>query len=394
MRVSIKHLILMTAVAAATACQDYDRTVTAPSSGYADEQAQKAPAQPHGPVVRITSPLNDDAVAGGVGKVNAGSLVGGSAFSIVIETVTGDADVAANESANIRNTALLGQANPNFPGLSVLIDADMIAPDGTIIPRNTNLANLFNTLGVDDSPGKGVTVWAGWHVLESFGDDVKKFTITASVRDANGNVGTDVVSVKVDKHGTTGQALTPAPTAVRGDGVDDYDGPEVALIGPRDPSTIARGTATGPSFAFFQVAALDRSGAGSGVNENGDGITIPVGLIRDGGQFATFGDNRNYPGLSFTFDVDFRRGNGAIVPAGKNLAPAFDIAGTVLDHRGNGRTITTASWVAGGSFILPEGKTSVTVTARVTDNAGKSGSVSRTFEVSPVDEGQLLTPAP
>ena len=66
----------------------------------------------------------------------------------------------------------------------------------------------------------------------------------------------------------------------------------------------------------------------------------------------------------------------------------------MLDHRGNGNVITTASWVAGGSFILPEGKTSVTVTARVTDNAGKSGSVSRTFEVSPVDEGQLLTPAP
>jgi hypothetical protein len=203
-----------------------------------------------------------------------------------------------------------------------------------------------------------------------------------------------VVKVKVDKHGTSGQALTPAPTAVRGDGVDDYNGPEVELVGPREASAIARGTATGPSFAFFQVAAIDRSGAGIGVNENGAGITNPVGLIRDGGQFATFADNRNFPGLSLTFDVDFRRGNGAIVPAGKNLAPAFDIAGSVLDHRGNGRVITTASWVAGGSFVLPEGKTSVTVTARVTDNAGKSGSVTRTFQVSPTIEGQLLTPAP
>ena len=394
MRVNIKHLVLMTVTAAAAACHDYERSVAAPSGDYASQQGEKATAEVRGPIVRITSPVKGDVVAGGEGTAGAGSLVGGSAFSIVIETVTGDADVAANESTNIRNTALLGQANPNFPGLSVLIDADMIAPDGTIIPRNTNLANLFNTLGVDDSPGKGVTVWAGWHVLESFGDDVKNFTITASVRDANGNVGTDVVTVKVDKQGTTGQALTPAPTTVGGDGVDDYDGPEVTLIGPRDLSTIARGTATGPLFAFFQVEALDRSGAGIGVNENGAGITTPVGLIRDGGQFATFGDNRNFPGLSFTFDVDFRRGNGAIVPAGKNLAPAFDIAGSVLDHRGNGRVITTASWVAGGSFILPEGKTSVTVTARVTDNAGKSGSVSRTFEVSPTAEGQLLTPAP
>ena len=393
MRVSIKHLILMTAVSAATACQDYSRTVTAPNGGYADEHAQKAPAQPRGPLVRITSPLNDDAIAGGSGKVGAGSLVGGSAFSIVIETVTGAADVAANESINIRNTALLGQPNPNFPGLSVLIDADMIAPDGTIIPRNTNLANLFNTLGTDDSPGKGVTTWVGWHVLESFGDEVKNFTISASVRDAEGNVGTDVVKVKIDKQRTTGQALTPVPTAVGGDGVDDYDGPEVTLVGPRNPSSIALGTATGPSFAFFQVSALDRSGAGIGVNENGEG-TATVGLIRDGGQFATFGDNRNFPGLSFTFDVDFRRGNGAIVPAGKNLAPAFDIAGSVLDHRGNGHVISTASWVAGGSFILPEGKTSVTVTARVTDNAGRTGSTSRTFDVSPIAEGQLLTPRP
>jgi hypothetical protein len=329
-----------------------------------------------------------------VGELNKGSLTGGSAFSIVVQTVTGEADVAATESANIRNTALLGQANPNFPGFSVLIDADMIAPDGTIIPKNTNLANLFNTLGTDDSPGNGVTVWAGWHVLESFPEDVKSFTITASVRDAAGRVGTDVVKVKIDKQRATGQALTPAPTAIGGDGVDDYDGPEVTLVGPRDPSSLALGTATGPSFAFFQVSALDRSGAGIGVNENGEGITNPVGLIRDGGQFAVAGDNRNFPGLVFTFDVDFRRGNGAIVPAGHNLAPAFDIAGSVLNHRGNGRVTSTASWVAGGSFILPEGKKTITVTARVTDNAGRTGSATHSFDISEVAEGQLLTPAP
>jgi len=40
MRVSIKHLILMTATVAAAACQDYDRTVTAPSGDYAAEQTQ------------------------------------------------------------------------------------------------------------------------------------------------------------------------------------------------------------------------------------------------------------------------------------------------------------------------------------------------------------------
>lgn len=389
MRSAITRLVLIAAAIAAVACQDYRQDTTGPR--YDDMSPKKV----EGPVVRITSPLAGDVVASGEGQVGAGSLTGGSAFAITIETVTSDAaDVPAQESINIRNTALLGQANPNFPGLTVLVDADLITPDGTIIPRNTNLANLFNTLGTDDSPGNGVTIWVGWHVLESLPEDVNNFTITASVRDAAGRVGTDVVKVKVDKHGSTGQALTPAPTLVGGDGVDDADGPEVTLVGPRDPSSLALGTPTTGSFAFFQVSAYDRSGASIGVNENGAGITVPVGLIRDGSQLAVAGANRNFPGLDFSVDVDFRRANGLIVPAGQNLGPLFDIAGSALDHRGNGRVITTATWVVGGSFVLPAGKTSVTVTTRVTDNAGKTGSASRAFAISPVSDGQALTPAP
>lgn len=388
MRVTIKHIVLI-AAAAAAACQDSSKEIAAPTN------RDVSALQSDGPVVRITSPLDNDVVAGGEGHVGTGSLTAGSGFTIIVQTVTKNAtDVRANESTNIRNTALLGQPNPNFPGFSVQIDADLITPDGNIIPRNTNLANLFNTLGTDDSPGDGVTIWAGWHVLESFPDDVKNFTITASVRDAEGRTGTDIVKVKVDKQGTSGQALTPAPSTVSGDGLDDYDGPEVTLVGPRDPSSIALGTTTTPAFTFFQVSVLDRSGSGIGVNENGDGITTPVGLIRDAAQFAVSGPNRNFPGLEFTFDVDFRRGNGVVVPAGHNLAPAFDIAGSTLDHRGNGSVSTTAAWVAGGSFLLPPGKTTVTVTARVTDNAGKTGSVVRTFGVSPVGDGQLLTAQP
>ena len=396
MRVRITHLVLL-AAAATAACRDDQPEIAAPASTTAVSRGARE-FDSDGPLVRITSPVNDDVVAGGEGQPGAGSLTGGSGFTIIVQAVTKNAtDVSANESANIRNTALLGQPNPNFPGLTVQIDADMITPDGTIIPRNTNLANLFNTLGTDDSPGDGVTIWAGWHVLESFPDDVKHFTITATVRDAQGHVGTDVVRVKVDKHGTSGQALTAAPTTVTGEGLDDAGGPLVALVGPRDPSSVALGTDAVPAFTFFQVSAFDRSGAGIGVNENGDGITAPatpVGLIRDPAQFASAGANRNFPGLVFTFDVDFRRGNGVIVPAGQNLAPAFDIAGSTLDHRGNGNVTTTASWVAGGRFVMPAGKTTVTVTARVTDNAGKTGSVSRTFGVSPVANGQLLTPQP
>ena len=390
MRVTVTHLFLIGAAAVSAACQDDRRDVVAPEVAAATaEQAASG-----GPLVRITSPVTNQVVAGGDGLVGAGSVAGGSAFAITIETITRNAaDVPATESINIRNTALLGQANPNFPGLTVLIDEDLIAPDGTIIPRNTNLANLFNTLGTDDSPGDGVTIWVGWHFLESFPDDVRNFTITASVRDAAGRIGTDVVKVKVDKHGSTGQALTPAPTAVSGDGVDDVDGPEVQLIGPRDPSSVALGTPTAGSFVFFQVSAFDRTGAGIGVNENGDGITVPVGLIRDPAQLNVAGANRNFPGLDFTFDVPLRRG-GVIIPAGQNLAPLFDLAGSALDHRGNGRVVTTASWVVGGSFVLPEGQTSITVTTRVTDNAGKTGSVSRRFAISPVANGQALTPVP
>ena len=392
MRVHITQLILI-ATAATAACRDDRPEIAAPATQAVSRVAKESESD--GPFVRITAPVNDDVVAPGEGQLNTGSLTGGSAFTIIVQTVTKNAtDVSANESTNIRNTALLGQPNPNFPGLSVSIDADMITPDGKIIERNTNLANLFNTLGTDDSPGDGVTIWAGWHVLESFPDDVKDFTITATVRDAQGRIGTDVVRVKVDKHGTSGQALTPAPTTVTSDGLDDADGPEVRLVGPRDPSSIALGTDATPAFTFFQVSAFDRSGAGIGVSENGEGFSPTIGLIRDGGQFTVAGPNRNFPGLVFTFDVDFRRANGVIVPAGQNLAPAFDIAGSTVDHRGNGQVTTTASWVAGGSFKLPPGKTTVTVTARVTDNAGKTGSVSRSFAVSPVANGQLLTPQP
>src|SRR5262245_33207968 len=122
MRVPIKHLALIAAVAAA-ACRDDQQEIAAPTA-----RRVKA-VESSGPVVRITSPLNDDVVARGVGTVGAGSLTGGSAFTIIIETVSKDAaDVAANESINIRNTALLGQPNPNFPGLSVLLDVDLITP--------------------------------------------------------------------------------------------------------------------------------------------------------------------------------------------------------------------------------------------------------------------------
>ena len=51
------------------------------------------------------------------------------------------------------------------------------------------------------------------------------------------------------------------------------------------------------------VLDTDRTPYAIGVNENGDGVTSPVGLIRAGGQFATAGANLNFPGLSLSFDI-------------------------------------------------------------------------------------------
>lgn len=389
MQIIMKRLVLIATAATAIACQDDPQEIVAPRIS-----AASALTATDGPVVRITSPGNNKVVAKGTGRVGAGSLTGGSAFTIIIETVSNDAaDVAANESTNIRNTALLGQVNPNFPGLEVRIDADLIAPDGTVIPKNTNLANLFNTLGTDDSPGNGVTIWAGWHFLESFADGVEAFTITASVTDAQGRVGTDAKKVQITNQPSAGQLFTPVPSAVGGDGVADFDGPEVFFTGPRNLSSLSTGTPTAGSFVFFQVSAIDRTGAGIGVNENGDGITIPVGLIRDGSQLAAGGVNRNFPGLSFTFDVPFRTPGGVVFPAGHNLAPLFDIAGSTRDVL-SGRVFISTSWVVGGSFVVPDGKRTVTVTTRVTDNAGKTGVAARSFGISPIAEGQLLTPRP
>ena len=130
---------------------------------------------------RIVSPLADSQIVPGEGRIGAGS-VNGTGFVLNIEVVTRDATpIAAKESLNIRNTALLGQINPNIPGLYVFLDTDLVKPDGGVIPKNTNLANLFNILGTDDTPGAGVTLWLGWHVLESLPLDTSRFNITTAV---------------------------------------------------------------------------------------------------------------------------------------------------------------------------------------------------------------------
>lgn len=351
------------------------------------------------PLLHIVSPAAGASVARGAGLPGAGSF-DGTGFSINLEVVTRDAaTVAAKEGLNIRNTSLLGQANPNLPSLVVTVDADLIKPDGSIIPKNTNLAALFNVAGSDDTPGAGVTLWAGWHVLESFPEGTGSVTISASVKDSAGRTATDRVVYQVLSGNTSGQSLTPQSAGTPGDDIDDADGPVVTMIAPRTGSSVATGPlavlpappATG-ALMFIQVSALDKTGAGLAVNENGLGkADADRGTILDGSQITANGPNRNVPGLHFSFDVPLRQPNGNLVPAGQNLAPLFNIAGSERDPQG---VRTTASWVVGGSLIVPAGQTTVKALARWTDNAGRSGSTSQTFGLSAVANGQDLTPAP
>lgn len=340
------------------------------------------------PIVRIVSPLEDASIAPGAGRAGAGSQ-NGLGFALNVEVTTRDrVNVAATEGLNIRDTTRLGKPNLNFPRLFVFFDTDLITPDGGIIRKNTNLASLFNVAGTDDTPGPGVTIWTGWHVLESLPPNVNKVTITVAVVDNLGRLGLDRVTLNVQRNGvTSGQALTPAPLLnVGGDGIDDLNGPEVTMIAPRVPTRVSPGPAspTPPasgSLFFIQVSALDRSRSGIGVNE---------GIVLDPTQLAVSGANRNYPGLFLTFDVPLLTPTGAVIPAGNNLAPVFNIAGSEIDKDGVVRT--TADWVVGGSLVLPPGKKTVTITARVTDNKGRTGSARQVVGVSSIANGQNLTP--
>jgi hypothetical protein len=368
---------------------------------YSGEPPAEIPASEtlQAPVLRIVSPAAGVSLARGEGLPGAGSF-NGSGFSINLEMITRDSvGIGALEGTNVRDPGLLGGSNPNLPTLEVTFDADLIKPDGTIIPAGTNLAPLFNIAGSDDTPGAGVTLWTGWHVLESFRDETQSVTIRASITDKEGRVATDVMNYRLLDGHASGQGLTPKEQVLPGDGADDADGPEVTMIAPRPDSSVSTGPQAGlptpprnASLMFIQVSALDKTAAGIAINENGDGkADTDRGTIADGSQIAAHGPNRNYPGLSFTFDVPVQLANGILVAPGQNLAPLFNIVGSEKDAGG---VRSTAGWVVGGALVIPPGKTTVTAVARVTDNAGKSGSATSTFGISSVENGQELTPAP
>ena len=360
------------------------------------------------PIVRIVSPLADSRVAPGEGRVGAGSP-NGTGFVVTLEIVTRDeTTVRLREATNIRRVDLLnaGALNPNAPGLYFFFDVDLITPDGSVLPKFNNFASAFNIAGTDDTPGDGVTAWLGWHVLESVPEDVGEFTMTAAFVDDAGRIGMDRMTLKVDRSKSSGQALTPEPFAVTG--IESVpDAPEVTMIAPRVPTSIARGAqdstlnATNGALFFIQVSAVAADNSAIAVSENGirPGVANPaIGLIADGSQIpnpttgATGGPNRNFPGLEVTFSVPVRQANGNIVAAGVNLAPLFNIAGSEIDA--DGRVRVTADWVVGTGLLVPADEKTVTITAKVTDTLGRTGVTRHIVTLSQSASGQNLTPNP
>jgi len=346
------------------------------------------------PLVTLTSAHPGDSLAPGEGKVGAGSP-SGTGFAIVVQVQTLDAvALKVNEALNIRDTTRVGQTNVNFPGLDVRVDRDLVKPDGGTIPAGTNLAALFNVAGTDDTPGPGVTVWAGWHVLESVAAGTPSMTVTAKVTDEAGRTSSTVQTYAVSAaRGQSGQALTPADTATATIS-SDLRGPELSFPAPVDGTAVATGTLPQPTLSngtlfFLQVDALDVARHGIGVDENG---AADNGTIVDPTQIGAKGANRNAPGLVFTFDVPLRQPNKNLVPAGQNLAPLFNIAGSAVAPDGSVRT--TFGWVVGGSLELPAGQRTLTMTATVTDLAGRSTTTTKTVGITDVTSGQQLTPQP
>jgi hypothetical protein len=359
------------------------------------------------PQVRITSPLNGDFIAPGDSRIGSGNP-NGTGFAIVAEILTRDAvPVSVDEDINIRHVDDLFGPNPQFPGLFVFIDEDLITPNGTTIPANTNLAPLFNIAGSDDTPGPGVTIWAGWHVLESIRPRGDGFNLTVAVVDDAGRVGFDRVHLNVDDSvtghfGTSGNGLTQNPGEPNR--VTGGTAPIVEINAPREPTAVTFGEAPpNGSLHFIQVSIIDREGDVV-VDELGgsDGLLDPTNPNL-AAQFARIDDgaagvgnpNRNVPGFDFRFSVPSGAAGGA---ANVNVARLFNIAGSEVIRLEDGTLAvrTVLNWVVAAPFVGSAlNENFVTFTATVTDANGNQGVATRTFQLThSAPNGDALTPQP
>lgn len=359
------------------------------------------------PQVRITSPLAGAFIAPGDSRIGAGNP-NGTGFAIVAEIVTRqNNDVTVDEDVNIRNVKDLFGRNPQFPGLFVFIDADLITPDGTIIPANTNLGPLFNIAGTDDTPGPGVTIWTGWHVLESIDPKVDSFNLTVAVVDDDRRIGFDRVKVNVDKtvtdrFGSSGNGLTQNP----GEPLRVVGGtaPIVEIIAPREPSAVTFGEAPpNGSLHYIQVNVIDKEGDVV-VDELGaaDGLLDPTsanlaaqfGRIDDGAA-GVGNPNRNVPGFDFRFSVPSGAAGGN---ANVNVARVFNVAGSEVIRLEDGTPAvrTVLNWVVAAPFVGSAlNEQFVTFTATVRDANGNVGVATRRFQLTAsAANGEQLTPQP
>jgi hypothetical protein len=359
------------------------------------------------PEVRITSPLAGAVIAPGNSRIGAGDP-NGTGFAIVAEIFTRDNHhVTVDEGVNIRNVEDLFGLNRQFPGLFVFIDADLITPNGTIIPANTNLGPLFNIAGTDDTPGPGVTIWAGWHVLESIDPRVDSVTLTVAVVDDDRRIAFDRVKVKVDKSvtdrfGTSGNGLTQNP----GEPLRVVGGtaPIVEIVAPREPSAVTLGEALpNGSLHYIQINVIDKEGDVV-VDELGgaDGLLDPTsanlaaqfGRIDDGAA-GVGNPNRNVPGFDFRFSVPSGAAGGN---ANVNVARLFNLAGSevILLEDGTPAVRTVLNWVVGAPFVGSAlNEDFVTFTATVTDANGNVGGATRRFQLTDsAANGEQLTPQP
>ena len=360
------------------------------------------------PQVRITSPLDGAFIAPGDSRIGAGDP-NGTGFAIVAEIVTRDNNnVTVDEDVNIRNVDDLFGLNPQFPGLFVFIDEDLITPDGTIIPANTNLGPLFNIAGTDDTPGPGVTIWAGWHVLESISPrEGDSFNLTVAVVDDGGRIAFDRVRLNVaesvtDRFGTSGNGLTQNPGEPNR--VAGGTAPIVEIIAPREPSAVTFGEAPpNGSLHYIQVNIIDKEGDVV-VDELGasDGLLDPTSANL-AAQFGRIDDpaagvgnpNRNVPGFDFRFSVPSGAAGGN---ANVNVARVFNLAGSevILLEDGTPAVRTVLNWVVAAPFVgSARDENFVTFTATVTDANGNQGVATSTFQLTDsAANGQELTPQP
>jgi hypothetical protein len=359
------------------------------------------------PQVRITSPLAGAFIAPGDSRVGAGNP-NGTGFAIVAEIVTRQNNhVTVDEDVNIRNVNDLFGLNPQFPGLFVFIDADLITPNGTIIPANTNLGPLFNIAGTDDTPGPGVTIWTGWHVLESIDPGVHSFNLTVAVVDDDHRIGFDRVKVNVDKSvtdrfGSSGNGLTQNP----GEPLRVVGGtaPIVEIVAPREPSAVTFGGAPpNGSLHYIQVNVIDKEGDVV-VDELGaaDGLLDPTsanlaaqfGRIDDG-AVGVGNPNRNVPGFDFRFSVPSGAAGGS---ANVNVARAFNVAGSEVIRLEDGTPAvrTVLNWVVAAPFVESAlNEDFVTFTATVTDANGNVGVATHRVQLThSAANGEQLTPQP